>query len=40
MEPLTQRTIGSSLLHMNRDEDIFSSFHRRLDEAYQCFMIL
>jgi len=39
MQPLTRRTFKSSITHLNRDDDTFGSFERRLNEAYQCFMI-
>jgi len=39
MEPLTKPSRRSWLLHMNRDEDMFETFDRRLNEASQCFVI-
>ena len=39
MKPLTKQRPLKSLLHLNRNEDTLDDFHRRLDEAFQSFMV-
>ena len=39
MKPSTKQRPLKSLLHLNRNEDTLSDFHRRLDEACQNFLV-